>query len=183
MTRGLQRTALKTASRRPGNPNDKSYWIGQIRSKHEELKKETVKIQEQTNLVSQEYNNYALYEKKYNDNKIEIEELQLKLKLPNLILEKSAVGLLDEEIYNEINNLKLEIEDVNNYGENLFANRRNYNSKLSSLLAENNQMEEKIDLRMKSELNEDKYLEMKKIKEEIILKESEYWLGVWFLGG
>ena len=89
MTKGLQRTA-KTASRR--QLQDKSYWIGEIRSKMTEIKKEVEKLGKKETIQRQEDESYNLYEKRAENAAKDISELTEKLTEKNLILEKLSIS-------------------------------------------------------------------------------------------
>ena len=122
MTKGLQRTTLKTANKR--QLQDKSYWIGQLRSKMSDIQKETSKIIKENNIARQENESYMIYEKKAEEAAREISELQEKLAFQNLILEKLSISASIDDIADEIEARTADNEADQMTLDNTFEERR-----------------------------------------------------------
>merc|ERR1711881_181481 len=120
MTKGLQRTT-KTAGKR--QLQDKSYWIGQIRSKINEIQAELGAISKKDATARHENESYSIYEKRAEKTSREISDLQDQLAENNLVLEKLSISANLEDIIHEIENRVVNNQRDQNTLDNIFQDR------------------------------------------------------------
>merc|ERR1712168_70428 len=170
MTKGLQRIS-KTAGKR--QLQDKSFWIGQIRSKINELNAEIGKMAKKDATARQENESYSIYEKRAEKTSREIAELQDHLAENNLVLEKLSINANLEDILDEIENRMINNQRDQNTLDNIFQDRNKRQQEVMSIAREIDELEALQTDRIKSELSEDDYVKYVSLTNDVKLAREE----------
>ena len=155
ITKGLQRTALRTASTR--RLQDKSYWTGQIRQKMEEIQQETVKLAKDNSILKQDQETMAIYEKKAEILRDEVGNMTSELKYLNLIQEKCTVSESLDYIFEEMDGLQDEKYRLENVREEFFAQRRTIDQQTNHLEQEMSVKEDQLFSKLQSDLRPEEF--------------------------
>eukprot|EP00794_Sanderia_malayensis_P007768 gene7768-8614_t len=171
---------IKTASQGPQRQvQDKSYWLGLIRSKISELSSEISKLNRDINNFNQENASYVSYEKRAESLAGEIKDLQGQLADCNMLVDKLNTNSSFDDLKEDYEILKSQNEKETKAIDELFSQRQGKEQNITGLETEIDQqkrMTESMVADMPSTLRE-KYAQLKKInltlQRDLEAKEAE----------
>ncbi|CAG0914290.1 unnamed protein product [Notodromas monacha] len=131
---------LKTAGKTGRGPNrqvqDKSYFMGLLRTKTNELQSEITKMSKEIDDFSKEQSTYLIYDKRVKELAGEWNELQGELADYNLLVDKLNMDSEIEEIQSEVNDLKAQNNAEAAAVDEIFAEKQNKEKIIRALEAE-----------------------------------------------
>ncbi|XP_062340812.1 intraflagellar transport protein 74 homolog [Osmerus eperlanus] len=149
---------------------DKSYYLGLLRSKINELTTETSKLQKDIDTYSQENSVYLSYEKRAEGLAGEIKDMQGQLADYNMLVDKLNTNTEMEEVMNDFNMLKAQNDREAQSMDVIFTERREKEEMIRAVEEEidrEKQAAEDIVKKMAPE-KQAKYAEMKTNNEELL---------------
>ncbi|KAB5522317.1 hypothetical protein PHYPO_G00158180 [Pangasianodon hypophthalmus] len=118
-------SGMKTGGKGPQRQIlDKSYYLGLLRSKINELTTENSKLQKEIDVFNQENSVYLSYEKRAESLAGEIKELQGQLADYNMLVDKLNTNTEMDEVMNEISMLKVQNDREAQSIDAIFTERR-----------------------------------------------------------
>ncbi|XP_067136914.1 intraflagellar transport protein 74 homolog [Centruroides vittatus] len=160
------RTGVRTQRRQI---QDKSYFIGLLRSKVSELTAEIARMSREMESLSKEQSTYLTYEKRAEALAIEIKELQGELADHNLLVDKLNTDTEMSEVQEEYQDLKAHNEQETQVIDELFEQRQEKEAQVQQLETEIEQerhMTDNLISSMKPDLRK-KYSDLKKTNQEL----------------
>ena len=103
---------------------DKSFWLGQIRAKMNEVSDEIHKLEQEMVEQEEQAESYITYKRRATQSAQELQGLQAKLQDANTTLERHNQGLEAVDVEDEIEQLKLNTELEQESLNNLFNDRQ-----------------------------------------------------------
>ncbi|XP_072172439.1 intraflagellar transport protein 74 homolog [Diadema setosum] len=157
---------LKTGRKGPQRVvMDKSYFLGLLRTKMNELTTENNKLQREIDRINEENNSFLSYEKKAESLATEIKELQGQLGDYNTLVDKLNTDTEMDEVQEDFNQLKVENDLESKNIDSIFTTRQETESQIAQVSVEIQQCR-----RMADTLVEDMNPQMRKkyqqLKEE-----------------
>ncbi|NXU34163.1 IFT74 protein, partial [Drymodes brunneopygia] len=173
-------SGIKTAKKGPQRQiMDKTYYLGMLRSKTNELKTEMSKLQEEVETYKQEKSLYLSYEKRAEALAGEIKDLQGQLADYNMVMDMLNTSADMAEVIRDINMLKVQNDREAESIDKIFTERQAI-EKLIQAVEEDIEHEKVVaDDIMKdmSQENQAKYMEMKaaneKLSQELVVEQQE----------
>ncbi|XP_065069175.1 intraflagellar transport protein 74 homolog [Rhopilema esculentum] len=157
---------IKTQSQGPQRQvQDKSYWLGLLRAKINDLNSEVNKLSKDITNFNQENASYLTYEKRAENLATEIKELQGQLTDYNTLVDKLNTSSSFDDLKEDYELLKLQNEKETKAIDDLFSQRQSKEQNVKSLEVEIDQqrrMTESMVADMHPKLRE-KYAQLKKI--------------------
>ncbi|XP_043917374.1 intraflagellar transport protein 74 homolog [Protopterus annectens] len=149
---------------------DKSYYLGLLRSKLNELTTETSKLQKEIDLYNEESSVYLSYEKRAEALATEIKELQGQLADCNMLVDKLNTNTEMEEVMNDYNMLKAQNDREYQSIDAIFTERHEKEDKIHAVEEEIQQKKKATDsiIQNMSEEKQVKYMKMKATNEELL---------------
>ncbi|XP_062844674.1 intraflagellar transport protein 74 homolog [Trichomycterus rosablanca] len=164
-------SGMKTGGKGPQRQIlDKSYYLGLLRSKINELTTETSKLQKEIDFFNQENSVYLSYEKRAEGLAGEIKELQGQLADYNMLVDKLNTNTEMDELINDISMLKSQNDREAQSIDSIFTERRK-KEELIQAVEEDVEREKQAadDVVKKMPMEEQaKYAEMKATNEKLI---------------
>ncbi|KAK7881872.1 hypothetical protein WMY93_030281 [Mugilogobius chulae] len=149
---------------------DKSYYLGLLRSKINELTTETSKVHKEIENFNQENSVYLSYEKKAEGLAAEIKDLQGQLADYNMLVDKLNTNTDMEEMINDYNILKAQNDQKAESIDNIFTERREREEAIRSI-EENIRKERRVAEEMVQSMpsaKQEKYYTMTASNEELL---------------
>uniref|UniRef100_A0A8C7WMX2 Intraflagellar transport 74 n=1 Tax=Oryzias sinensis TaxID=183150 RepID=A0A8C7WMX2_9TELE len=112
---------------------DKSYYLGLLRSKINELTTETSKLHKEIDNYNQENSVYLCYEKRAEDLAAEIKDLQGQLADHNMLVDKLNTNTEMEEIISDYSILKAQNDSEAQSIDNIFTERREREEQIKAI--------------------------------------------------
>lgn len=103
------RTGIRTPRRQV---QDKSFFLGLLRSKINELTNETARLTKENDLLSKEQSTYLAFEKRAEEQAMELKDLQGQLADYNLLIDKLNTDVEMSEVQQEYRDLKVSVSDI-----------------------------------------------------------------------
>lgn len=148
---------------------DKSYFMGLLRSKINELTTEITKLTKEIDLLSKEQSTYLTYEKRAETQALELKDLQGQLADYNLLVDKLNTDVEMSDVQQEYRDLKVQNESETESIDRLFEQRQEREAQLSQLETEITQeryVAENLTATMSPELR-NQYNEFKKVDNDL----------------
>uniref|UniRef100_A0A8C8RTU1 Intraflagellar transport 74 n=1 Tax=Pelusios castaneus TaxID=367368 RepID=A0A8C8RTU1_9SAUR len=149
---------------------DKSYYLGLLRSKINELTTEINKLQKEIEMYNQENSVYLSYEKRAETLAGEIKEFQGQLADYNMLVDKLNTNTDMEEVISDYNMLKTQ-NDREAQGIDIIFTERQAKEKLIQAVEEDIEREKQVAdniIKNMSQENQAKYMEMKATNEKLL---------------
>lgn len=156
MTQGLARST-KTAGGGKRQLQDKAYWIGQLRSKMNEMQEEILKMEKKSAITRQENESYTIYEKRAEETGKEISDFQESLAENNLVLEKLSINSHIEDVYSEIEQRMIQNERDQDTLDNIFQDRQRRQQDVMVIAQDIDELESFQTEKIKNELSQEDY--------------------------
>ncbi|KAK2494045.1 hypothetical protein MC885_009573, partial [Smutsia gigantea] len=149
---------------------DKSYYLGLLRSKINELTTEINKLQKEIEMYNQENSVYLSYEKRAETLAVEIKEFQGQLADYNMLVDKLNTNTEMEEVMNDYNMLKAQNDRETQSMDIIFTERQAKEKQIRTVEEEIEQEKEAADGIIKNMSPEKhvKYIEMKTTNEKLL---------------
>ncbi|XP_032822203.1 intraflagellar transport protein 74 homolog isoform X2 [Petromyzon marinus] len=164
-------SGMKTASKGPQRQiMDKSYFLGQLRSKMNELIAENNKLQKEVDNFNQENSTYLAYEKRAEVLASEIKEKQGELADYNMLVDKLNTNTDIEEVQQEYNMLKAQNDREAQGMDAIFTERRAKESQMKAVEQEIERERQAADVIVQNMAPEQQrsYMEMKEANERLL---------------
>ncbi|XP_078461488.1 intraflagellar transport protein 74 homolog isoform X2 [Lampetra fluviatilis] len=164
-------SGMKTASKGPQRQiMDKSYFLGQLRSKMNELIAENNKLQKEVDNFNQENSTYLAYEKRAEVLASEIKEKQGELADYNMLVDKLNTNTDIEEVQQEYNMLKVQNDREAQGMDAIFTERRAKESQMKAVEQEIERERQAADVIVQNMAPEQQrsYMEMKEANERLL---------------
>ncbi|CAL1291231.1 unnamed protein product [Larinioides sclopetarius] len=155
------KTGIRTPRRQV---QDKSYFMGLLRSKVNELTAEITRLTKETDLLTKEQSTYLTYEKRAEAQALELKSFQGQLADYNLLVDKLNTDAEMSDVQQEYRDLKAQNENETIVIDSLFEQRQEREAQLAQLEAEITQeryVAENLTSTMSPELRQ-QYNELKK---------------------
>ncbi|NXV09156.1 IFT74 protein, partial [Cettia cetti] len=173
-------SGIKTAKKGPQRQiMDKSYYLGMLRSKTNELTTEMNKLREEVEMYKQEKSVCLSYEKRAEALAGEIKDLQGQLADYNMVVDILNIGKDMVEVISDYNRLKVQNDRDTESVDKIFA-KRQATEKLIQAIEEDIQHEKVVAddiMKYMSQENQAKYMEMKaaneKLSQELVVQQQE----------
>ncbi|NXC90548.1 IFT74 protein, partial [Cercotrichas coryphoeus] len=173
-------SGIKTAMKGPQRQiMDKTYYLGMLRSKTNELTTEINKLQEEVEMYKQEKSVYLSYEKRAEALAGEIKDLQGQLADFNMVVDILNTSTDMAEVIRDYNMLKVQNDQDAQSIDKIFTERQ-ATEKLYQAVEENIEREKVLAddiLKDMSQENQAKYMEMKaaneKLSQELVVQQQE----------
>ncbi|NXM85879.1 IFT74 protein, partial [Oenanthe oenanthe] len=173
-------SGIKTAMKGPQRQiMDKTYYLGVLRSKTNELTTEINKLQEEVEMYKQEKSVYLSYEKRAEALAGEIKDLQGQLADFNMVVDILNTSTDMAEVIRDYNMLKVQNDRDAQSIDKIFTDRQT-TEKLNQAIEENIEREKVLAddiLKDMSQENQAKYMEMKaaneKLSQELVVQQQE----------
>ncbi|XP_041475189.1 intraflagellar transport protein 74 homolog [Lytechinus variegatus] len=166
---------LKTGRKGPSRVvMDKSYFLGLLRTKMNELTTENNKLQREIDRINEENNSFLSYEKKAEGVAAEIKELQGQLGDYNTLVDKLNTDTEMDEVQEDYNQLKVENDLESKNIDTIFTTRQETESQIAQVDEEIQQCRRMADTLvddMKPQMRS-KYQNLK-VKNETLLRQLE----------
>ncbi|XP_048450968.1 intraflagellar transport protein 74 homolog [Rhincodon typus] len=149
---------------------DKSYFLGLLRAKINELTTEVSKLQKEIDTFNQENSVYLSYEKRAEALAVEIKDLQGQLADYNMLVDKLNTNTDMEEVMNDYNILKAQ-NDREAQGMDVIFTERREKEDLIRVIDEEIEREKQVADTIIKNMTEDKqakYMKMKSINEHLL---------------
>lgn len=166
MTQGLARST-KTAGGGKRQLQDKAYWIGQIRSKMNEMQAEILKMEKKSAITRQENESYTIYEKRAEETSKDIADLQEQLAENNLVLEKLSINSHIEDVYQEIEQRMIQNERDQDTLDNIFQDRQRRQQDVMIIAQDIDELEAYQQEKIKAELSESEFKKFMKTSQHV----------------
>ncbi|KAM6473853.1 intraflagellar transport protein 74 homolog isoform 2-T2 [Liasis olivaceus] len=164
-------SGMKTGMKGPQRQiMDKSYYLGVLRSKINELTSEINKLQKEIDMYNQENSVYLSYEKRAESLASEIKEFQGQLADYNMLVDKLNTNTDMEEVMSDYNLLKAQ-NDREAQGIDIIFTERQSKEKLIQAVEDDIQQEKQAAeniIKNMSEEDQTKYMEMKIANEKLL---------------
>ncbi|KAI5089138.1 intraflagellar transport protein 74-like [Silurus meridionalis] len=164
-------SGMKTGGKGPQRQIlDKSYYLGLLRSKINELTTENSKLQKEIDIFNQENSVYLSYEKRAESLAGEIKDLQGHLADYNMLVDKLNTNTEMDEVMNEISMLKVQNDREAQSIDAIFTERREKEDLIHAIEEETEREKQAADDIVKKMPVEKqaKYAEMKAVNEELL---------------
>ncbi|XP_024135645.1 intraflagellar transport protein 74 homolog [Oryzias melastigma] len=151
---------------------DKSYYLGLLRSKINELMTETTKLHKEIDNYNQENSVYLCYEKRAEDLAAEIKDLQGQLADHNMLVDKLNTNTEMEEMINDYSMLKAQNDREAQSIDNIFTERREREEQIKAVEEEirmERQMADRVVQSMPA-AKQEKYFSMAATNEQLLQK-------------
>lgn len=161
---------IRTQSQGPQRQvQDKSYWLGLLRSKISELNSEIAKLSKHISNFNQENASYLSYEKRAENLAAEIKELQGQLADYNMLVDKLNTNSGFADLKEDYESLKAQNERETKAIDELFSQRQKKEQGIKSLEVEMDQQRRMTEsmLADMSPILREKYAHLKKINMEL----------------
>ncbi|NWT07675.1 IFT74 protein, partial [Vireo altiloquus] len=173
-------SGIKTAVKGPQRQiMDKTYYLGMLRSKTNELTTEMNKLQEEVEMYKQEKSVYLSYEKRAETLAGEIKDLQGQLADYNMVVDILNTGTDMAEVIREYNMLKVQNDLKAQTVDKIFTERQAMEKLIQAVEEDIEREKVMADDIMKdmSQENQAKYMEMKaaneKLSQELLVQQQE----------
>ncbi|XP_045436239.1 intraflagellar transport protein 74 homolog isoform X1 [Pipistrellus kuhlii] len=149
---------------------DKSYYLGLLRSKINELTTEINKLQKEIEMYNQENSVYLSYEKRAETLAVEIKEFQGQLADYNMLVDKLNTNTEMEEVMNDYNMLKAQNDRETQSMDIIFTERQAKEKQIRSVEEEIEQEKQAADgiIKNMSPEKQVKYIDMKTTNEKLL---------------
>ncbi|KAF6124822.1 intraflagellar transport 74 [Phyllostomus discolor] len=149
---------------------DKSYYLGLLRSKINELTTEINKLQKEIEMYNQENSVYLSYEKRAETLAVEIKDFQGQLADYNMLVDKLNTNTDMEEVMNDYNMLKAQNDRETQSMDIIFTERQAKEKQIRSVEEEIEQEKQAADgiIKNMSPEKQIKYIEMKTTNEKLL---------------
>ncbi|XP_016075980.1 PREDICTED: intraflagellar transport protein 74 homolog isoform X2 [Miniopterus natalensis] len=149
---------------------DKSYYLGLLRSKINELTTEINKLQKEIEMYNQENSVYLSYEKRAENLAVEIKDFQGQLADYNMLVDKLNTNTEMEEVMNDYNMLKAQNDRETQSMDIIFTERQAKEKQIRSVEEEIEQEKQAADdiIKNMSPEKQVKYIEMKTTNEKLL---------------
>ncbi|CAH1243745.1 intraflagellar transport protein 74 homolog isoform X1 [Branchiostoma lanceolatum] len=125
---------MKTGSKGPQRQvQDRSFWLGQLRSKIQELQAEVTRLTREKETLEQENSSYLSYEKRAETLASELRGLQGELADYNMLVDKINTDTEMEEVMEDYNMLKVQNDREEKNMDTIFTERRQKEEQLRQL--------------------------------------------------
>ncbi|XP_026874634.2 intraflagellar transport protein 74 homolog [Electrophorus electricus] len=164
-------SGMKTGGKGPQRQIlDKSYYLGLLRSKINELTTETSKLQKEIDVFNQENSVYLSYEKRAEGLAGEIKDLQGQLADYNMLVDKLNTNTEMDEVINDFNMLKAQNDRQAQSIDVIFTERREKEDMIQAVEEEIEREKQAADdiVKKMSLEKQTKYAEMKANNEELL---------------
>ncbi|XP_037389530.1 intraflagellar transport protein 74 homolog isoform X1 [Pygocentrus nattereri] len=164
-------SGMKTGGKGPQRQIlDKSYYLGLLRGKINELTAETSKLQKEIDMFNQENSVYLSYEKRAEGLAGEIKDLQGQLADYNMLVDKLNTNTEMDEVMNDFNMLKAQNDREAQSMDVIFTERRQKEDMIQAVEEEIEREKQAADdiVKKMSPEKQAKYAEMKATNEELL---------------
>ncbi|KAL7837945.1 hypothetical protein AOLI_G00263490 [Acnodon oligacanthus] len=164
-------SGMKTGGKGPQRQIlDKSYYLGLLRGKINELTAETSKLQKEIDIFNQENSVYLSYEKRAEGLAGEIKDLQGHLADYNMLVDKLNTNTEMDEVMNDFNMLKAQNDREAQSMDVIFTERRQKEDMIQAVEEEIEREKQAADdiVKKMSPEKQAKYAEMKATNEELL---------------
>ncbi|KAI4896770.1 hypothetical protein NFI96_016635 [Prochilodus magdalenae] len=164
-------SGMKTGGKGPQRQIlDKSYYLGLLRGKINELTTETSKLQKEIDIFNQENSVYLSYEKRAEGLAGEIKDLQGQLADYNMLVDKLNTNTEMDEVMNDFNMLKAQNDREAQSMDVIFTERREKEDMIQAVEEEIEREKQAADdiVKKMSPEKQAKYAEMKATNEELL---------------
>ncbi|XP_072553364.1 intraflagellar transport protein 74 homolog [Salminus brasiliensis] len=164
-------SGMKTVGKGPQRQIlDKSYYLGLLRGKINELTTETSKLQKEIDVFNQENSVYLSYEKRAEGLAGEIKDLQGQLADYNMLVDKLNTNTEMDEVMNDFNMLKAQNDREAQSMDVIFTERREKEDMIQAVEEEIEREKQAADdiVKKMSPEKQAKYAEMKAANEELL---------------
>ncbi|XP_036436633.1 intraflagellar transport protein 74 homolog [Colossoma macropomum] len=164
-------SGMKTGGKGPQRQIlDKSYYLGLLRGKINELTTETSKLQKEIDIFNQENSVYLSYEKRAEGLAGEIKDLQGQLADYNMLVDKLNTNTEMDEVMNDFNMLKAQNDREAQSMDVIFTERRQKEDMIQAVEEEIEREKQAADdiVKKMSPEKQAKYAEMKATNEELL---------------
>ncbi|KAM6303087.1 intraflagellar transport protein 74 homolog [Podargus strigoides] len=173
-------SGMKTAMKGPQRQIlDKTYYLGQLRSKTNELTTEIIKLQEEVEMYKQEKSVYLSYEKRAEVLAAEIKELQGQLADYNMVVDMLNTSMDIADVIQDCNMLKVQNDRDAESVDKIFRDRQAIGKLIQDVEEDIEHEKVAADDIIKGMSQEDqaKYMEMKaaneKLSQELVVQQQE----------
>ncbi|KAG1659677.1 Intraflagellar transport protein 74 [Nymphon striatum] len=133
-------TGIRTASKIPNRQiQDKSYFMGLLRTKMTEIGNEINKLHKESTLMNEEHSSYTSHEKRAEEQAKELKSLNAELAEYNILVDKLSTDTEKEDVEMEYNDLHLQNEQESKNIDQLFVEKQDKELQILKLEKETEQ--------------------------------------------